>query len=97
MWSCFIFLFVCSSLSGCSKEVEQERTEEILGTIVSGKVITSQKTEPLEKAFERAKELELIFSVNDKKSELSKVNETAWKEPVEASEELMKKSRPYNF
>ena len=84
----FISLLLCFSISGCSNQVEQERTEEILGTIVSGKVVTSQGAEPLEKAFERAKELELVFSANDKNSELSKVNETAWKEPVEVSEEL---------
>ena len=95
--ACFISILFCLSIFGCSNQVEQERTEEILGTIISGKVITSQGAEPLKKAFERAKELELVFSANDKNSELSKVNETAWKEPVEASEELMKKSRPYNF
>lgn len=74
--------------AGCKKAVEREKTEEIMGTIVTGKVVTMDGDAPLEAAFLRAKELEKIFSASDEQSELNKVNKQADKKEVKVSKEL---------
>lgn len=83
-----LMILTGSSLTGCKREIKQEKTEEILGTIVSGEVYTKEGQEPLIAAFERAKELEHILSANDENSELSKVNQNAYQRETKVSKEL---------
>ena len=80
--------FLCHSLTGCNKEVEREKTEEVLGTIITIKAYTDKGDAPLEVAFDRAKELEMILSANNAESELSRMNQKAYKKEVKLSDEL---------
>lgn len=80
-------------LSGCQKNVDTaNRTEEILGTIITGTVYgamtEAELSAALDSAFLRAVELENIFSAKTSDSELTKVNETAYTAPVRISDEL---------
>lgn len=85
----FIVMFLfCHGLIGCDKEVEREKTEEVLGTIVTIKACTNKGDAPLEAAFDRAEELEMILSANNADSELSQMNQKAYKEEVKVSDEL---------
>ena len=84
----FVIFLLCCSLTGCSKEVEREKTEEVLGTIVTIKVYTDKGDVPLEAAFDRAKELEMILSANSADSELCQMNQKAYEEEVKVSDEL---------
>lgn len=93
-----IFVIVCC-LAACSKtkgqstktqSQEYEKTEEILGTIITGKVYGENAEEGLEAAFERAKEIEDIMSAKEESSELSMVNREAFQKEVQISEELYK-------
>ena len=79
---------LCQSLTGCNKEVQREKTEEVLGTIITVKVYTDKGDAPLEAAFERAKELEMLLSANNADSELSQMNQKAYSEEVKVSDEL---------
>lgn len=67
---------------------EYSKTEEILGTVVNGKIRGSNAQEALEKAFERAKELEQIMSVNISDSELNYLNDNGYNKAVNVSDDL---------
>lgn len=95
-----ICLFLFCTL-GCQQDFEEnkkgqneareyQKTEEILGTIISCKVIGENGDKGLEKAFERVREIESIMSAKLDNSELTKVNQMAAKQPITISEELYK-------
>lgn len=65
-----------------------EKSEEILGTVISGLAYGKNAEEALEKAFKRAKDIENMMSVNIKDSELSKINSQAFKNKVKVSDDL---------
>lgn len=67
---------------------EYSKTEEILGTVVNGNVIGENANEALDKAFDRAKELEQVMSVNIANSELNYLNNNAYNSPIKVSDEL---------
>ena len=67
---------------------EYTKTEEILGTVVNGKVLGDNAQEALEKAYDRAKELEQIMSVNISNSEINYLNNNAYNEAVAVSDDL---------
>lgn len=72
-----------------NKEVNSyEKTEKILGTVVSGVAYGDNAKEALEKAFNRAKDIENMMSVNMENSELSKVNSEAFHKNVKLSDDL---------
>ncbi|MFQ6848456.1 MAG: FAD:protein FMN transferase, partial [Clostridium perfringens] len=72
-----------------NKEVNSyEKTEKILGTVVSGVAYGDNAKEALEKAFNRAKDIENMMSVNIENSELSKVNSEAFHKNVKLSDDL---------
>ena len=73
---------------GCGPKVEQNMQKEILGTIVTVSIYTNQGKEPLNAAFARAEELEIILSANEENSELSRLNQRAYLEEVVVSKEL---------
>lgn len=81
-----------SQESAQSQEDEQqyEKTEEILGTIITGKVYGENAEEGLKAAFQRAKEIEDIMTAKEEDSELSMVNREAFQKEVQVSEELYK-------
>ena len=83
------FLVGCSNeKSGLDKDTEYEKTEEILGTVIIGKVYGEKSKEALEEAFKRAKNIENIMSAKLSDSELTKVNENAYEKEVKISEDL---------
>lgn len=65
-----------------------EMSEKILGTIVSGVAYGENSKDALEKAFNRAKDIENMMSINIKDSELNKVNEMAFNTEIKLSEDL---------
>lgn len=65
-----------------------DRTEFLLGTVANIRVYNEGKEEALDKAFERVKELDEWFSMQNPDSEISEVNRQAGVEPVEVSEEV---------
>ena len=72
-----------------NKEVNSyEKTEKILGTVVSGVAYGDNAKEALEKAFNRAKDIENMMSVNIENSELSNVNSEAFHKSVKLSDDL---------
>lgn len=91
-WICFFILTIICCMAACTKEKSQlqeyEKTEEILGTIITGKVYGENAEEGLENAFKRAKEIEDIMSAKEETSELSMVNREAFEKEVQISEEL---------
>lgn len=82
----FIFSFF---LIGCSKEeTSYEKTEEILGTVITGKIYGKDSEKALEESFSRAKAIEKIMSVKIEDSELMKVNKNAYNQDIKISEDL---------
>lgn len=78
-------------LIGCSKKevnTEYEKVEELLGTVITAKVYGENGEEALEAAFNRVKEIEDTMSVKKEDSEITEVNNNAYKEEVEISEDL---------
>ena len=65
-----------------------KKVEKILGTLVSGVAYGENAKEVLEKAFNRAKDIENMMSVNIENSELSKVNSEAFYKNVKLSDDL---------
>lgn len=84
-----LFFIGCTNeKSNESKSIEYEKTEEILGTVVTGKVYGENSKEALEEAFIRAKDIEKIMSAKLSDSELTKVNKNAYNKEVKISEDL---------
>ena len=88
-----IMIMTISLLSSCQKKVNTaNRTEEVLGTIITGTIYGTQNEDQLmtalDAAFDRATELEAIFSAKLPDSELTIVNESAFSAPVKISKEL---------
>ncbi len=80
--------------TGCVSTAEEEyceRTEELFGTFVSVKIYAEDGADPdsaLDAAFERARELEQIFSPTIDGSELNAVNVSAFSQDTAVSEEF---------
>lgn len=88
-----LFIVSVCILSSCQveKDVKEfQKTDEILGTIITCKVYGEDGKEGLEKAFQRVKEIDAMMSAKLDNSELTKVNETAVKHPVKISDDLYK-------
>ncbi len=85
-----MFLMMACCLAACSKPKQQkyEKIEEILGTVITGKVYGKNAEEGLEAAFARAREIEHIMSAKEENSELSQLNKEAYQKEVSVSEEL---------
>ena len=84
-----LFLIGCTNeKSNEGKGTEYEKTEEILGTVVTGKVYGKNSKKALEEAFIRAKDIEKVMSAKLSDSELTKVNENAYKKEVKISKDL---------
>lgn len=84
-----LFLIGCTNeKSNEGKGTEYEKTEEILGTVVTGKVYGKNSKEALEEAFIRAKDIEKVMSAKLSDSELTKVNENAYEKEVKISKDL---------
>ncbi|MCC5890673.1 MAG: FAD:protein FMN transferase [Alkalibacterium sp.] len=65
-----------------------ERTEFLLGTVANMRVFNQDGEDAMDKAFDRVKELDEWFSMQNPDSEISEVNRQAGIEPVEVSEEV---------
>lgn len=70
------------------EEKEYSMTEEILGTAITGKIIGINAEEALNKAFDRAREIEAIMSVKNEDSEISYLNKNGYKSEIKVSNEL---------
>ncbi|TVP91341.1 FAD:protein FMN transferase [Alkalibacterium sp.] len=69
-------------------EQPYERTEFLLGTVANMRVFNQDGEDAMDKAFDRVKELDEWFSMQNPDSEISEVNRQAGIEPVEVSEEV---------
>lgn len=87
-----ILLLTAVLSSGCTQSPQQySRTEELFGTYVSAKIYTETEDSAdaaLDAAFERARELEEIFSPSIGHSELNAVNAAAFSQETEVSEDF---------
>ena len=91
-----LILAMVLSFSGCvnnkndiTEEVKSyQKIDEIFGTIVTAVAYGENAEEALEKAFDKAKEIENIMSVKKEDSEISYVNNKAAKGEVNISDEL---------
>ncbi len=90
----FIILFICIIfLSSCSITVIPayiSKSEFLLGTLVSIKIYNfdNLNSSVIDECFTIADKYEQIFSYGDNDSELSKLNSSAYNNPVEISNEL---------
>lgn len=98
----FLIVFAlagCQSKAGEGKQIsksynintnmrEYQKTEELLGTVITCKVYGENGDKGLEKAFERAGEIEAAMSARQEDSELSKINKEAAEHPVIISDDL---------
>lgn len=98
----FVVLILLLALSSCNKAKQPEagqinnnakqeqaqKTEQILGTIISGNIYGVNSEAALEAAFARAKQIEEIMSVKLADSEITKVNEQAFQKEIVVSEDL---------
>ena len=91
-----LILAMVLSFSGCvnnkndiTEEVKSyQKIDEIFGTIVTAVAYGENAEEALQKAFDKAKEIENIMSVKKEDSEISYVNNNAAKGEVNISDEL---------
>ena len=89
----FLMLAVICSvlLTGCSKSLQSQsasRTELVMSTVVTITLYGEQAQEGVNAAFQKAKDLEKILSSQNEKSELHKVNQSAYDHEVEVSDAL---------
>lgn len=91
-WLVIFFCAILCCMTACAKgntqSQEYEKTEELLGTIITGKVYGENAEEGLKQAFKRVEEIEDIMSAKEADSELSMVNREACQREVQVSEEL---------
>lgn len=107
-WTMFFLLFgILLIVSGCGKKNEARvlvdepysRTEFLMGTVVNVKIYNEGKEAVLDQAFDRIEELAAKITVNEKGSEIDKVNAQAGNEPVVVSDdvyELLKAAYTYS-
>ena len=85
-------------LAGCTKKVDEQeqtkqeplkRTEMMMGTVISVTLYDSTDEQILDKVFDKVKELEETFSINETGTEVDKINENAGIEAVKVSDDTM--------
>lgn len=85
-------------LAGCTKKVDEQeqtkqeplkRTEMMMGTVISVTLYDSNDEKILDKVFDKVKELEETFSINETGTEVDKVNENAGIEPIKVSDDTV--------
>lgn len=84
-------------LTGCGKKVEEQqpqqeplkRTEMMMGTVISVTLYDSTDEQILDKVFDKVKELEETFSINETGTEVDKINENAGIEPIKVSDDTV--------
>lgn len=74
-----------SSTSTTKTDTPVEKTEQLLGTVITLKAYGDNATVAIDEAFERVKEIEDRMSSRITTSDVSKVNEMAGKEPVKVN------------
>ncbi|MCX7658193.1 MAG: FAD:protein FMN transferase [Oscillospiraceae bacterium] len=84
-----LILTASLSFSGCKTDMQEaSQTEEIFGTIVSVKAYGENAEGAVFAAFEKARELEKIFSLTITDSEINYVNQNAFKDAVKVSDDM---------
>jgi len=85
-----LLIFSLSILAGCSKNTETveplERTELLMGTVVTVTLYDSNDEEILNKVFNKVKELESILSINENGTLVDKINDEAGISPVKVDD-----------
>ena len=91
---CLSLIFI---LTGCTKKAEEQqqtqepikRSEMLMGTVISVTLYDSTDETILDKVFDKVKELESIFSINESGTEVDKINDNAGIEPVKVSDDTI--------
>lgn len=91
---CLSLIFL---LTGCTKKAEEQqqaqepikRSEMLMGTVISVTLYDSTDETILDKVFNKVKELESIFSINEAGTEVDKINDNAGIEPVKVSDDTI--------
>lgn len=83
-----VLLIGCSNKEKDNNNIQYSKTEEIIGTVISGTIYGENSKEALCEAFERAEYIEKIMSVKIQDSEISNLNNTAFNNEVKVSNEL---------
>lgn len=108
-WIIGCLLMFLLMMAGCTKKTEQEEVkinkepysdqQTLIGTYVQIRIYDDGKEEVLEKAFDKVKDLGDRITVNEKGSEIDKINEQAGIQPVKVSDdvyELIKRAYEYS-
>ena len=89
-----VFMLVgCSQNTKKNEETAQQepvkRTEMLMGTVISVTLYDSTDESILDKVFEKVKNLEETFSINETGTEVDKINDNAGIEPVKVSDDTI--------
>ena len=82
----FFVLIVCLNLSSCS-EKKVSSTELAMNTVISITAYGDKADEAVKASFDEVKRIEKLLSCHIEESEISKVNKSAFENPVEVSPE----------
>ncbi|MBM6859121.1 FAD:protein FMN transferase [Clostridium saudiense] len=93
---CLSLVFMLVSCSQNTKENEKtsqqepiKRTEMLMGTVISVTLYDSTDETILDKVFEKVKDLEKTFSINEAGTEVDKINDNAGIAPVKVSDDTI--------
>lgn len=93
-----------STFTGCSIDKNLDsplsRTELFMGTVITVTLYDKGSEKVLDKAFDRVQEIENLVSINDGKTEVVEVNNSAGVNPVKVSEDtfnIVKKGLDYSI
>lgn len=89
-----VFMLVgCSQNTKKNEETAQQepvkRTEMLMGTVISVTLYDSTDESILDKVFDKVKNLEETFSINETGTEVDKINDNAGIEPVKVSDDTI--------
>jgi len=96
----FLFLSACTNNSQSSEANNEpiEKSELLMGTVISVKIYDSNDETILDQVFDKVKELESKLSINDQGTLIDKINEASGMNPIEIDQDtyyLLEKGLEY--
>ena len=90
-----LLIFSLALLGSCTKSSQSseannepiDRSELLMGTVISVKIYDSNDESILDEVFNKVKDLESILSINEEGTLIDKINEASGVNPVEVDED----------